>query len=290
LSSPYHEKNDSRHALAPADPRLFSTPEAEEIKREICDAGKKLWLRQYVDGNGGNISYRIGRNEVICTPTQLSKYDLRPEDLCMVDLEGRQIAGTKKSTSEILLHLEIYKEVAEARSVVHCHPPHATAYAITRQAPPNLCIPEFEVFIGRVAVAPYKTPGTKEFAETVLPFVRKHNAILLASHGVACWGDTVTHAVWYAEILETYCWTVMLASQLSSPVFHFTEQETAELIEFRKRLGVQPEMFLEAALTQNRQNLKSREADRNASVLADIDVERLVRTITESVLKELRPK
>lgn len=287
MSSQNQEKNDSHPPFAPADSRLFSTPEAEEIKREICEAGKKLWLRQYVDGNGGNISYRIGLNEVICTPTQLSKYDLRPEDLCMVDLEGRQIAGTRKSTSEILLHLEIYKEVAEARSVVHCHPPHATAYAITRQVPPNLCIPEFEVFIGRVAVAPYKTPGTKEFAETVIPYVREHNAILLASHGVACWGDTVTHAEWYAEILETYCWTVMLAAQLSSPVFRFTEQETADLIAFRKRLGVLPEMHLEAALMQKSQ---SSAADRNASAPGDIDVEKLVRTITESVLKELRPK
>jgi L-fuculose-phosphate aldolase len=289
LSSPNHTNGVSERTLGSADPRLFSSPEADEIKREICEAGKKLWLRQYVDGNGGNISYRIGPNEVICTPTQLSKYDLKPDDLCMVDLEGRQVAGTKKSTSEILLHLEIYKEVAEAKSVVHCHPPHATAYAITRAAPPNLCIPEFEVFVGRVAVAPYKTPGTKEFAETVLPYVREHNTILLASHGVVCWGDTVTHAEWYAEVLETYCWTVMLAAQLASPVCHFDEQETADLIAFRKRLGVQPDMLLDAALKHNGlcANLRQPVSTVNA---AEIDVEALVRKITDSVLKELGAK
>ncbi len=144
--------------------RLFTTPEAEAIKKEICAVGRKLWLRQFVDGNGGNISYRIGPNEVLCTPTLVSKYDLTPEDICMVDLEGNQIAGTKPRTSELLLHLEIYKAVPEAKAVVHCHPPHATAYAITGRVPPNLVISEFEILVGKVAIAPYETPGTPAFA------------------------------------------------------------------------------------------------------------------------------
>ena len=148
---------------------------------------------------------------MICTPTLVSKYDLTPEDLCLVDLEGKQVAGIKPRTSEIFLHLEIYKEVPEAKSVVHCHPPHATAYAITGRVPPNLVIPEFEVFVGKVAISPYETPGTTKFAQTVLPFVRDHNTVLLANHGIVCWADTVTHAEWYAEVLETYCWTLMLA-------------------------------------------------------------------------------
>ena len=101
---------------------------------------------------------------------------------------------------------------------MHCHPPHATAYAITGKVPPNLVIPEFEVFVGKVAISPYETPGTAEFAQTVLPFVKKHNTVLLANHGIVCWADTVTHAEWYAEVLETYCWTLMLASQLGAPI------------------------------------------------------------------------
>src|ERR1039458_2125762 len=108
-----------------ANPRLFTTPEAEAVKLEICAVGRKLWDRSYVDGNGGNISYRIGPNEVICTPTLVSKHDLTPADLCMVDLEGVQVAGKKPRTSEILLHLEIYKAVPEAKACVHCHPPQA---------------------------------------------------------------------------------------------------------------------------------------------------------------------
>src|SRR5271157_465921 len=121
---------------------LFNSPEAEAVKEEICAVGRKLWLRQYVDGNGGNISYRIGPNAFLCTPTLLSKYDLRPQDIGMVDIEGKQIAGARARTSEILMHLEIFKEVPEAKGIVHCHPAHATAYAITGRVPPTCVIPE----------------------------------------------------------------------------------------------------------------------------------------------------
>ena len=135
----------------------------------------------------------------------------------MVDLDGKQLAGGRPRTSEILMHLEIYKEVPEAKAVVHCHPAHATAYAITGRVPPTCVIPEYEVFIGKVALSPYETPGTPEFARTVIPFVKNHNTVLLANHGIVCWGDTVTHAEWYAEVVDTYCWTLMLAAQLGTP-------------------------------------------------------------------------
>jgi L-fuculose-phosphate aldolase len=217
---------------------LFTSPEAEAIKEEICNVGRKLWQRQYVDGNGGNISYRIGPNQVICTPTLLSKADLRPQDLCMVDLEGNQLAGGRPRTSEILLHLAIYKEVPEAKGVVHCHPAHATAYAITQRVPPTCVIPEYDVFIGKVALSPYETPGTQVFAETVVPFVKTHNTVLLANHGVVCWADTVTHAEWFVEVVDTYCWTLMLASQLGTPVSHITAEKAADLLAIKKKLGL----------------------------------------------------
>ena len=218
--------------------RLFSSPEAEAIKKEIVAVGRKLWQRMYVDGNGGNISYRLGPNEVICTPTLLSKADLTTADLCLVDLEGNQLLGPRARTSEILLHLEIYKAVPEARAAVHCHPPHATAYAITGHVPPTCIIPECEVFVGRVALAPYETPGTKKFAETVLPFVKQHNTVLLANHGIVCWADTVTHAEWYAEVLDTYCWTLMLASQIGPPISYIPPEKAGALLDLKKRLGL----------------------------------------------------
>ena len=246
IQDPFPTSNGAASHPAPANARLFTTQEAEAVKKEICAVGKKLWLRQFVDGNGGNISYRIGPNEVLCTPTLVSKYDLTPEDLCLVDLEGNQIAGSRPRTSELLLHLEIYKAVPEAKSVVHCHPPHATAYAITGRVPPNMIIPEFEVFVGKVAISPYETPGTKTFAETVLPYVKQHNTVLLSNHGIVCWADTVTHAEWYAEVLETYCWTLMLAAQLGVPISYISEQHGTDLLNLKKKLGL-PDIRFDAS-------------------------------------------
>jgi L-fuculose-phosphate aldolase len=223
--------------------RLFNSPEARAIKDEICAVGRKLWQRSYVDGNGGNISCRIGKNAVICTPTLLSKADITPEDLCLVDLSGKQLAGSLPRTSEVFLHLEIYKHVPQANAVIHCHPPHATAYAITGRVPPTAIIPEFDVFVGSVAFTPYETPGTKRFAETVLPFVRNHNTILLGNHGIVCWADTPTHAEWYAENLETYCWTLLISHQLGVPYAKIPPDKQQDLLAIKKRLGLPDARF-----------------------------------------------
>ena len=281
------------------NPRLFFTREAEEIKKEICAVGRKLWMRQFVDGNGGNISYRIGPNEVICTPTLVSKFDLTPEVLSLVDLDGKQIAGTQPRTSEIFLHLEIYKEVPEAKSVVHCHPPHATAYAITGRVPPNLVIPEFEVFVGKVAIAPYKTPGSVEFAQTVLPFVKQHNTVLLANHGIVCWADTVTHAEWYAEVLETYCWTLMLAAQLGVPISHISEQQGSDLLAIKKKLGL-PDIRFDTSRMKECQlsdlevpgsiALTPTACDGSASKPQEADLEALVKSVTDAVMGAIAGK
>jgi len=223
--------------------RLFHSPEAQAIKEEICAVGWKLWLRSYVDGNGGNISCRIGENAVICTPTLLSKADLKPGDLCLVDLEGTQLAGSLPRTSEVFLHNEIYKNVPQAKAVVHCHPPHATAYAITGRVPPSAIIPEFDVFVGSVAISRYETPGTKKFAETVIPFVRDHNTILLGNHGIVCWADSPTHAEWYAENLETYCWTLLISNQLGVPYLRIPAAKEQDLLAIKKRLGLPDARF-----------------------------------------------
>ncbi len=185
--------------------------EAEMLRAEIVEVGRKLWEREYVDGNGGNISARLGEKYLLCTPTMMCKRDMEPGDLCLSDLEGNTVAGGRLRTSELLLHLEIYKANPRARAIVHCHPPYATAFAMTGSAPPNGLIAEFEASIGPVAVAPYETPGTKAFAETVLPFVEEHNTILLANHGIVCWADTVSHAEWLVETFETYCKSYLIA-------------------------------------------------------------------------------
>jgi L-fuculose-phosphate aldolase len=284
---------------SPSNPKLFFTPEAEAIKKEICAVGRKLWMRQFVDGNGGNISFRIGPNEVICTPTLCSKFDLTPDDLCLVDLEGNQIAGTKPRTSEIFLHLEIYKAVPEAKSAVHCHPPHATAYAITGRVPPNLVIPEFEVFVGKVAISPYATPGTVEFAQTVLPYVKNHNTVLLSNHGIICWADTVTHAEWYAEVLDTYCWTLMLASQLGAPISRMSEQQGDDLLAIKKKLGLPDSRFDTSRLKEcqlsdleipNSIALVPSPCDGSTGTPAVSDLEALVKSVTDAVMAAIGTK
>jgi L-fuculose-phosphate aldolase len=222
---------------------LFHSPEAERIKAEIVATGRKLWQRMYVDGNGGNISYRLNEQTVICTPTLVSKADLTPEDLCLVDMSGNQLAGGRPRTSEVLMHLEIYKAVPEAKAAVHCHPPHATAYAITGRVPPTCIIPEFEVFVGKVALTQYETPGTQKFAETVIPWVKNHNTVLLGNHGIVCWADTVTHAEWYAEVLDTYCWTLMLAAQIGAPITTIPARKATDLLAIKQKLGLPDQRF-----------------------------------------------
>jgi L-fuculose-phosphate aldolase len=226
-----------------SDDAILNSPEATVIKEEMVRVGKKLWDRQYVDGNGGNITYRITEDRVICTPTLLSKADLTVDDFCLVDLEGNQLAGRGKRTSEVYLHLEVYKTVPEARAAVHAHPPHATAYAISGRVPPTCVIPEQDVFVGSVAISPYETPGTREFAKTIIPYVKDHNTILLANHGIICWADTVTHAEWYVEVVDTYCRTLMLAAQLGNGITRIPPAKQAVLLEIKKRLGLPDAKF-----------------------------------------------
>ena len=198
-----------------------------------------------MDGNGGNISARISPHYVLCTPTLCSKGDLRVEDLSLVDLDNYQICGDRPQTSEILLHLEIYKAVPQAKAVIHCHPPYATAHAVAGVIPPGNLIPEQEVFVGPVALAPYETPGTHAFAQTVLPYVKHHNTILLANHGIVCWADTVTHAEWYVEVVDTYCKTILIASQLQPKLNEIPPDKIADLLALKKSLGL-PDPRLES--------------------------------------------
>ncbi len=225
-------------AASSAIERIFNSPEAQAAKKEIASAGRKLWHRGYVDGNGGNISYRIRGDYALCTPTLLSKGDLTPDDICMVDLNGTQVAGHRRSTSEIKLHLEAFKAQPKAGACIHAHPPHATAYAAVGKVPPTCIISEAEVLVGQVALAPYETPGTREVAEKIIPLVTDHNTVLLANHGILTWADTVTHAEWLVEVVDTYCQTLILASQLGAPINRITDQQSRELLEIKKKLDI----------------------------------------------------
>jgi L-fuculose-phosphate aldolase len=208
----------------------------QKIKQEICEIGDRLYKKGFAAANDGNISYRMDDNRVVCTPTQVSKGFMKPDDLCVVDMEGNQIGGHLPCTSEVFIHLTIMKKRPEIKSVLHCHPPHATAFGISGEPVPQGVLPEVELFLGNVPIAKYCNPGGQEFADTILPFVDKTNVIILANHGVISFGDTVERAYWWTEILDAYCRILMLSRDLGR-VNYFSQKEMTDLLEIKKAWG-----------------------------------------------------
>src|SRR5437899_1229526 len=221
----------------------FHSSETHALKEQICEVGRRLWHRAYVDGNGGNIAIRVGQDIALCTPTLCSKGFMKPEDMCLVDLEGTQLAGSKKRTSEILMHLQIMKRQPRAVATVHCHPPYSTGFAVAGVEPPTCMIPEYEVF-SSVALAPYRTPGTPEMGKLVADLVDKHNTILMANHGVVAWShNNLEDAYFKMEILEAYCRTVLVATQLGKPVNTMTPAQLQDLLKIKQSLGIPDPRF-----------------------------------------------
>lgn len=206
------------------------------IKQDICEIGRRIYNKGFAAANDGNITVRVSDNEVLCTPTMHSKGFLKPDDISTVDMTGKQIAGRKKRSSEALLHLEIYKNRADIKSVVHCHPPHATAFAVAREPIPQCVLPEVEVFLGDVPITRYETPGGQAFADTIIPFVHKTNVIILANHGTVSFGEDVERAYWWTEILDAYCRILMLAKQLGN-ISYFNANEQRELLDLKAKWG-----------------------------------------------------
>jgi L-fuculose-phosphate aldolase len=217
---------------------FFNSPYCHNLKLQICDIGRRLWGRAYVDGNGGNVAIRVGDDIALCTPTLVSKGFMKPEDMCLVDFEGNQLLGPKKRTSEILMHLQIMKRQPKAVATVHCHPPYATGFAVAGVEPPTCMIPEFEVFAS-VAIAPYRTPGTPEMGQLVADLVDTHNVILMANHGVVSWShNNVEDAYFKMEILESYCRTILVASQLGRTPNTISPTQLQDLLKIKKSLGI----------------------------------------------------
>ena len=207
-----------------------------KIKQEICEIGEQLHKKGFAAANDGNISHRIEEHRVVCTPTLMSKGFMKPDDLCVVDMQGNQLEGRRKRTSEVMLHLTIMKERPEIKSVVHCHPPHATAFGIAREPIPQCVLPEVEFALGDVPITKYAIPGSQEFADSVLPFVHKASVIILANHGTVSFDKTVEQAYWWTEILEAYCRMLMLARGLGS-INYFTEPEASALLDLKEKAG-----------------------------------------------------
>lgn len=208
-----------------------------KLREQMCEIGRRVYAKGFAAANDGNITMRLDDKRVLCTPTRVSKGFMKPDDLCIVDLEGKQLAGKRKRSSEILLHLAIMKARSDVRSCVHCHPPHATAFAVAHEPIPKCILPEFEVFLGEVAISPYETPGTQGFANTVLPYVKDTDTILLANHGTITYGSDLEDAYFKTEIIDAYCRILMLARQLGR-INYYSDDKAAELIKIKPGLGI----------------------------------------------------
>jgi L-fuculose-phosphate aldolase len=272
---------------------FFNSGPIQTLKQEICEVGRRLWQRAYVDGNGGNIAIRVAEDIALCTPTLVSKGFMTPEDLCFVDLEGNQLCGGKKRTSEILMHLQIMKRQPKAVATVHCHPPYSTGFAVAGVAPPTCMVPEYEVFCA-VAVAPYRTPGTPEMGQLVADLVDQHNTILMANHGVVSWSHVnVEDAYFKMEILEAYCRTVLVASQLGKPVNTMTPAQLQDLLKIKQSLGIpDPRHGLkECELCDNdewRPGVTCAVPPKDVPVAGyDTDAEAAVQAITDQIMSKL---
>jgi L-fuculose-phosphate aldolase len=174
---------------------------------------------------------------VLASPTFISKGFMEPDDLVVVDLDGNQISGKRKKTSEILVHLTIYKHKPEAQAVVHSHPPSTNAFAITKTPIPKCIIPEAEVMVGEVPMTKYQTPGTQTLADLIIPLLKDFWVYLLANHGLFSAGTGLIEAYWRTEIVESYCHTIIMAKHLGE-LTHVAPEFMKDLFKIKEKMGI----------------------------------------------------
>lgn len=173
-----------------------------EIREEMCIIGQKLYHRNYIVGTDGNMSVRLPGNTLLFTPSGVCKGELHPEQILKSDLEGKKISGLGKPSSEIQMHLMVYRHRPDVRAVVHAHPPFAVAMTIIGESFEKIFIPEVVSHLGSICMAPYKTPGTMALAQSLCPFLDKSDAIVLERHGIVTLAESLTHAYYKLECAE----------------------------------------------------------------------------------------
>jgi L-fuculose-phosphate aldolase len=208
-----------------------------QIKREIIDICQRIYLRGYVAANDGNVSVRQDENRVIMTPTGMSKGFLKVDQLVTVDMDGRQIAGTCKPSSEAVLHLDIYKSRADVNAVVHAHPPTATGFAVAGIPLTKCVLPEVIISVGSVPIAEYATPGSAELPMVMRDYLKDHDAVLLANHGALTVGKTLIQAHYRMETIEHFAKIMFVAYQLGN-VNVLKGERVEQLMDLRERLGL----------------------------------------------------
>lgn len=199
-------------------------------RAQICDIGRRMYDRRFVAAHEGNISLRLHDGNILCTPTMHCKGLLDLHHPCVIGIDGQRAANCISPlapTSEIRLHLEIYRQRADINAVVHSHPNHATAFALAHRPFPNGYLAEPDLFLGEIGLAPFETPGTDAFAKSITPFVHQTNAVLLANHGVVTYAANLEKAFWMTEVLESACKSMILSMAIGGPKKLSAEQGRA---------------------------------------------------------------
>jgi L-fuculose-phosphate aldolase len=204
-------------------------------RREIVEIGRLLYERGYVVSSDGNLSVRLDDGRIVATPTQVCKGRMTEEALAITDLEGRSLNGRRPS-SELKMHLLIYREREDVRAVCHAHPPHGTAFAVAGLPIDQPILSEVILALGCVPLAPYGTPSTEELTEAMRPLVKHHNALLMANHGAVAYGGDLWQAFDRMETLEHTARIAILARLLGRPQ-QLPPRAIEKLINIREAAG-----------------------------------------------------
>jgi len=209
----------------------------KETREQICEVGKRIWLKGWVASNDGNISMRIGDEYVITSPTGVSKGFMSPDMLVKVDLNGNIRSGYLQPSSEIKIHLEAYRRRDDIRAVVHAHPPVSTGYAVANIPLDFQTLPEIIISLGRIPLARYGTPSTTELSESISELILCHDAVLLANHGTITVGKGVMEAYYKMESVEHFAHISLVAHQLGG-MKQISEPDIEKLEDIREQFGI----------------------------------------------------
>jgi L-fuculose-phosphate aldolase len=190
------------------------TPSEQQLRADIVEVGRRLYARGYTASNDGNISVRLDGGRLLMTPKSVCKGFMSPEMMCVTDLDGKKLAGERDPSSEMQMHLEVYRQRPDAKAVVHAHPPTATGFAVAGIPLDRAVLAEVVTTLGSVPIAEYATPSTKELPEAVRKYVRTHDGMLLANHGALTLGGDLFAAYFKMETIEHFAKISLVARLL----------------------------------------------------------------------------
>jgi L-fuculose-phosphate aldolase len=186
----------------------------QQLRADIVEVGRRMYARGYTASNDGNISVRLDERRLLMTPKSVCKGFMTPEMMCITDLEGKKLAGERDPSSEMQMHLEVYRHRQDVRAVVHAHPPIATGFAVAGIPLDRAVLAEVVTTLGSVPIAEYATPSTLELPAAVRKYVKAHDGMLLANHGALTLGADVFAAYYKMETIEHFAHISLVARLL----------------------------------------------------------------------------